>query len=82
VFLSLLEPPETSYYDTDSNNMFAVVLTPRQLACQVGGSVKCDFGSTMARATCPVAGASGVAPDGGVCFHGEFSVVVDAFALG
>jgi hypothetical protein len=36
----------------------------------------------VARATSPVVGASDAALDGGVRFPSEFSVVVDAFALG
>jgi hypothetical protein len=55
--------------------MLAVVPTPRQLACQVGGSVKCDSGFT-------VAGASGATPDDGVRFPGEFSIMAGAFAPG
>jgi len=49
--------------------MFAVVPTPRQLARQVEGSVKYDFGSTVAGATCLVAGESGTALDGGKRLH-------------
>ena len=70
------------YSDTNLNNMLAAVLTPRQLARQEGGSVKCDSGSTMAGATRLIAGASGATPDGGVRFPGEFSIMVSAFALG
>jgi hypothetical protein len=73
VFLSPPEPPETPYSDTDLNNMLAMVSTLRQLARQVGGSVKRDSGSTVAGATRLVARASGTAPDGGVHFPGEFS---------
>jgi hypothetical protein len=61
--------------------MFVMVLTPRQLACQVEDSIKCDSGSTMARATCLNTGASGTTLDGGVHFP-EFSITVSAFALG
>ena len=71
VFLSPPEPLETPYSDTDSNNMLVIVLTPRQLERQVGGSVKCDSSSTVAGATRLVTGASGTAPDGGVRFPGE-----------
>ena len=62
--------------------MLAVVLTPRQLVRQVGGSVKCDSGSMVAGATRLVARASGIAPDGGLRFPGEFSIMAGAFALG
>jgi hypothetical protein len=62
--------------------MLATVLTPLQLACQVGGSVKCDSGSTVAGATRLVTGASDTVPDDGVRFSSEFSVTVVAFALG
>ena len=61
--------------------MLAVVSTPRQLVHQVGGSIKCDSGSMVAGATRLIAGASDTAPDGGVRFPGEFSVIVGAFAL-
>ena len=81
-FLSPHEPSETLYSDTDSNNMLAVVLTPRQLARQEGGSVKCDSGSTMAGATRLITGASGTTPDSGVRFLGEFSIMAGTFALG
>ena len=82
VFLSPPEPPETPYSDTDSNNMLAMVLTPRQLARQVGGSVKCDSGSMVARATCLVVGAGGIVLDDGVHFHGEFSIMACTSAPG
>jgi hypothetical protein len=78
VFLSPPEPPETPYSDTDSNNMHAAVSTPRQLARQIGGSVKCDCGSTVAEATRLVAGASGATLDGGIRFPGTISVTVGA----
>jgi hypothetical protein len=35
----------------------------------------------MAEATCPIVGASGTTPDGGVRFPSEFSVAAGAFAL-
>jgi hypothetical protein len=60
------------------NNMLVMVLTPRQ----VGGSVKCDSGSTVAGATRLVAGASSVAPNGGIRFPGELSVTTGDFAPG
>jgi hypothetical protein len=53
VFLSPTEPLETPYSDTGSNNMLAAVLTPRQLARPIGGSVKYNSGSMMAEATHP-----------------------------
>lgn len=62
--------------------MLVAVLTPRQLARQVGERIKCDSYSTVAGATCLVTGASGAALDGGVRFPGEFSVMADAFATG
>jgi hypothetical protein len=62
--------------------MLAVVLTPRQLVCQVGGSVKCDSGSTVARATCLIAEASGAALDGLVRFPSEFFITASAIAPG
>jgi hypothetical protein len=46
--------------------MLATVLTPRQLARQVGGSIKCDSGSTVVGASRLIAKASGTAPDGDV----------------
>jgi len=58
VFLRPPEPPETPYTHTDSNNMLAAVSTLRQLARQVGGSVKCDSGSCEWRQAL-VSGASG-----------------------
>jgi hypothetical protein len=82
VFLSPPEPPETSYSETDSNNMLVAVSTLRQLARPVGSSVKCDSGSTVAGATCLIVKASGAALDSGVRFPDEFSVMVGAFALG
>ena len=62
--------------------MLDVVPTPRQQACQVGGSIKCDSGSTVTGATRLVTGASGIALDSGVCFPGEFSVMASAFTPG
>jgi hypothetical protein len=62
--------------------MLAVVLTPQQLPCQVGGSVKCDSSSTVAGATRHIAGVSGVAPDGGIRFPDELSVITGDFSLG
>jgi hypothetical protein len=62
--------------------MLAAVLTPRQLARQVGGNVKCDSGPMVARATRLVTRASCTTIDDSVCFPGEFSVVAGAFALG
>ena len=82
VFLSPPEPPETSTLTPPRTTMLDAVPTPRQLARQVGGSVKCDFGSTVAGATRLVVGASGTALDGGVCFPGELSIMAGAFALG
>ena len=82
VCLSPPKPPETSYSDTESNNMLATVLTLRQLARQVGGNIKCDSGSMEAGATYLIIGASGAATNGGVRFLGEFSITDDAFALG
>ena len=82
VFLSPPEPSETPYSGTDSNKILGVVSTPRQLARQVGGSVKCDFNSMVARATRLIARASGTTPDGGVRFPDEFSITADAFAPG
>jgi hypothetical protein len=82
VFLSPPKPPETLHSDTDSNNILVTVLTPRQLACQVGGSVKCDCGSTVARATRLIPRVSGTTLDGCVCFLGEFSITASTFALG
>jgi hypothetical protein len=62
--------------------MLAVDLTPQQLARQVGGSVKCDSGSTVARATHLINRAGGTALDGGVRFPSELSILAGAFALG
>ena len=62
--------------------MLATVLTPRQLARQVWGSVKCDSGSMVAGATCLAAGASGTAPDRVVRFPSEFFITAGAFVLG
>ena len=62
--------------------MFVTVPTLRQLARQVGGSVKCDLGSTVAGATRLIVGASGATPDGGVRFLGEFFIMADTFTLG
>ena len=61
--------------------MLAVVSTPRQPVRQVRERIKCDSCSTVARATHLIAGASGVAPDGGICFPGKFSIMASAFAL-
>jgi hypothetical protein len=80
VFLSPPEPPETSYSDTDLNNMLAVVSTPQQLARQVGGSVKCDSGSTVAEATRLIVRASGTTLDCGVCFPSESFIATSAYA--
>jgi len=52
------------------------------MVCQVGGSIKCDLGSTMGEATCLIAGASGTALDGGVRFLGEFFITAGTFTLG
>ena len=82
VFLSPPEPLETCTLTRTRTSMLAVVLTPRQLAHQVGGSVKCDLGSTVARATRLIAGASGTTPDGGVRFLDEFFITADTFAMG
>jgi hypothetical protein len=82
VFLSPPEPPETSYSDTDLNNMLVAVSTLRQLARPVGGNVKCDSSSTVAGATRLIVRASSATPDGGVPFPDEFSVMAGAFALG
>ena len=82
VFLSPPEPPETPYSNTDSNNMLVMVLTPRQLAHQVGGSVMCDSGSMVVGTTCLISGVSGATLDSGVRFPGEFSITAGAFALG
>ena len=71
-----------THSDTDSKNNVAMVPTLRQLVRQVGGSVKCNLGSTVAGATRLIAGASGTALDTGVCFPGEFSVMASTFALG
>jgi hypothetical protein len=62
--------------------MLAMVLTLRQLARQVGGSVKCDSGSMVAGATCIITGASAIVLDGGVHFPGTFFITTDAFAPG
>jgi hypothetical protein len=62
--------------------MLVAVSTLRQLARPVGGSVKCDSGSTVTGATCLIVKASGAALDGGIRFPDEFSVMVGAFALG
>ena len=82
MFLSPLEPPETRPLTLIPITMLAVVSTPRQLARQVGDSVKCDSGSTVVGATRLITRASGTAPNGGVCFPGEFSVVAGTFAPG
>jgi hypothetical protein len=62
--------------------MLAMVLTPQKLACLVGDNVKCDLGSTVARATRLVARASETTPDGDVRFPSEFFIIAGAFALG
>ena len=62
--------------------MLVVVLTLRQLVRHVGGNVKCDSGSMVARATILIIGASGTALDGGVRFPGEFSITAGVFTLG
>jgi hypothetical protein len=62
--------------------MLAAVLTPRQLARQVGERIKCDSGSTVAGATRLVAGTSGATLDGGIHFPIKFFVMADAFAPG
>ena len=82
VFLSPPEPPKTPYSDTDSNNMLPTVLTPRQLARQVGGSIKCDSGSTVAGTTRLITEASGTTLDGGVRFPSKFSIVTGTYTLG
>ena len=82
VFLSPPEPLETYTLTPTRTTMLAMVLTPRQLVRQVGGSVKCDLGSMVAGATRLVAGASGTALDGGVCLPGEFSITGGAFTPG
>ena len=60
--------------------MLIAILTLRQLTRQVGGSVKCDSGSTVAGATRLIAEASGTAPDDGVWFPGKFLIIAGAFA--
>jgi hypothetical protein len=82
MFLSPPEPPKTCTLTPTRTTILATVLTPRQLAHQVGGYVKCDSGSIVARATRLITGASGTAPDGGVRFLGEFFIIATAFALG
>jgi hypothetical protein len=62
--------------------MLVMVLTPRHLAHQVGGSVKCDSSSTIVGATHLITGASGATPDDGIRFPSEFSVAIDAHTLG
>jgi hypothetical protein len=62
--------------------MLVVVSTPQQLARQVGGSIKCDSGSTVAGATRLITRAGGTALDGGVRFPSELSVLAGAFAPG
>ena len=49
---------------------------------QVGCSIKCNYGSTVAGATRLIAGASGPTLEGGVYFPNEFSIMAGAFALG
>jgi hypothetical protein len=66
VFLSPLEPPETHTLTLTRTTMLVMVLTLRQLTRQVGGSVKCDSGSTVDGATRLIVGASGAASDSGV----------------
>ena len=82
VFLSPPEPPETRTLTLTQTTMLAVVLTPRQLARQVGGSIRCDSRSIVAGATRLIAEASGTALDDGVRFPGEFFITAGAFALG
>jgi hypothetical protein len=62
--------------------MLAMVLNPQKLARHVGDNVKCDLGSTVARATRLVARASSTTPDGDVRFPSEFFIIAGAFTLG
>jgi hypothetical protein len=82
LILVFLSPPEPRTLTPPQTIMLAMVLTPQKLAHHVGDNVKCDLGSTVARATRLVARASGTTPDGDVCFPGEFFVIGGAFALG
>ena len=82
VFLSPPESPDTHTLTLTRTTLLVVVLTPQQLAHQVGECIKCDSGSTVAGATRLIAGANNTTPDGGVRFLGEFIVVAGAFALG
>ena len=87
VFLSPTEPPETRTLTPTRTAILVAVSTPLQLVRQVGGSVKCDSGSTVPEASCLIVGASGTAPDGtapdgGVRFPSEFFITADAFAPG
>ena len=69
-----------TYSDTTRTIMLATVLTPRQLARQVGGSIKCDSSSMVVGATCLVARASSTTLDSGVHFPGK-SIIAGAFTL-
>ena len=82
MFLSTPNPPEALYSNTNSNNMLAVVLTPRQLVRQARGSVKCDSASMVVGATRLIDGVSSNALVVDVRFLGEFSITGSAFALG
>ena len=82
VFLSPPKPSETRTLTPTQTTMLVVVLTPQQLARQVGGSVKCDSGSTVPEASCLIVGASGTVLAGSVRFLNEFSIMVSAFAPG
>jgi hypothetical protein len=82
VFLRSPEPPATRTVTPTQTIMLAMVLTPQKLARHVGDNVKCDLGSTVARATRLVAKASGTTPDGDVRFPSEFFIITGAFALG
>ena len=62
--------------------MLVVVTNPRQLARQVGEHIMCDYDSTMPRATRLVAGAGGIALEGGVRFTGEVIIAIGAFTPG
>jgi hypothetical protein len=73
---------EDIYSNTDLNNNAYHGSNPTQPTCQVGGSVKCDSGSTVAGATRLVAEASGTALDDGVRFPSEFFITAGTNALG
>ena len=62
--------------------MLVAVMNPRQLARQVGEHVVCDYDSTMPRATRLIAGAGGIALEGGVRFTDVVIITVSAFAPG